>query len=94
MIEYYTNESASHLLRSMTRIYEKPEDCEALRKCLNQAIENVAREKDKELYKLRMHKIKLKKRIVFLSKALLGAHGNRSEIDVEYAVFCPTPDGE
>ena len=39
MIEYYTNESAAHLLLSMTRIVEKPEDCEALRKCLNKAVE-------------------------------------------------------
>lgn len=34
MAEYYTNESAAHLLLSMTRIVEKPEDCEGLRKCL------------------------------------------------------------
>lgn len=36
MAEYYTNESAAHLLLSMTRIVEKPEDCEGLRKCLNE----------------------------------------------------------
>ena len=39
MTEYY-NESAAHLLLSMTRIVEKPEDCDALRKCLNKAVEN------------------------------------------------------
>ncbi len=94
MIEYYTNESAAHLLLSMTRIVEKPEDCEALRKCLNQAVENAVIEKDIEIYRLRMYQTKLMKRIVFLSKALLGAHGNRSESDAENAVFCPTPDGE
>lgn len=92
MPEHYTNESAAHLLLSMTSIVEKPEDCEALRKCLNQAIENVAREKDKEIDKLRRYQIKLMKRIVFLSKTLLAAHGNRSESDAEYAVFCPNPD--
>lgn len=92
MTEYYTNESAAHLLLSMTRIVEKPEDCDALRKCLNKAVENAVSEKDKEIYRLRMYQIKLRKRIVFLSKTLLAAHGNRSESDAEYAVFCPNPD--
>lgn len=94
MIEYYTNESAAHLLLSMTRIVKKPEDCEALRKCLNQAVENAVIEKDIEIYRLRMYQTKLMKRIVFLSKTLLEAHGNRAASTVEYAVFCPTPDGE
>ena len=92
MTEYYTNESAAHLLLSMTRIVEKPEDCDALCKCLNQAVENAVDDKDKEIYRLRMYQIKLRKRIVFLSKTLLAAHGNRSESDAEYAVFCPNPD--
>lgn len=92
MIEYYTNESAAHLLLSMTRIVEKPEDCEALRKCLNQAVENAVREKDNEIYRLRMYQNKLKKRIVFLSKTLLEAHGNGAGSDAENAVFLPTPD--
>lgn len=95
MTEYYTNESAAHLLLSMTRIVEKPEDCEALRKCLNKAVENAVYEKDKEIDKLRRHKIKLMKRIVFISKLFLEyAYSRKPELNVEYAVFCPTPDGE
>ncbi|MBK8225262.1 MAG: hypothetical protein IPK73_29975 [Candidatus Obscuribacter sp.] len=59
MAEYYTNESAAHLLLSMTRIVEKPEDCEGLRKCLNKAVENVALERDKEIEKLKRYQSKL-----------------------------------
>ncbi len=95
MTEYYTNESAAHLLLSMTRIVEKPEDCDALRKCLNKAVENAVSEKDKEIYRLRMYQTKLMKRIVFISKLFLEcAYSRKPELNVEYAVFCPTPDGE
>jgi len=95
MPEHYTNESAAHLLLSMTRIVEKPEDCEALRKCLNQAVKIAVEEKDKEIDKLRRHKVKLMKRIVFISKLFLEyAYSRKPELDVEYAVFCPIPDGE
>ena len=95
MIEYYTNESAAHILQSMTRIVEKPEDCEALRKCLNKAVENAVYEKDLEIDKLRRYQIKLMKRIVFISKLFLEyAYSRKPELNVEYAVFCPTPDGE
>jgi len=95
MTEYYTNESAAHLLLSMTRIVEKPEDCDALRKCLNQAVENAVYEKDKEIDRLRRYQIKLMKRIVFISKAYLEhAYGHNPETNAAFDVFCPTPDGE
>lgn len=95
MPEHYTNESAAHLLLSMTRIVEKPEDCEALRKCLNQAIENVAREKDKEIDKLRRYQIKLMKRIVYISKTYLEyAYGNNQATNAAFTVFCPTQDDD
>ncbi len=91
----------TRIVETMTRIVEKPEDCEALRKCFNQAVENAVYEKDKEIDKLRRHKVKLMKRIVFISKLFLVsklfleyAYSRNPELDVEYAVFCPMPDGE
>jgi len=95
MIEYYTNESAAHLLLSMTRIVEKPEDCEGLRKCLNKAVENVALERDKEIEKLKRYQSKLIKRVLYLSQLCLHIiEEDLSKKDVLYSVFCPTPDGE
>ncbi|MBK8184158.1 MAG: hypothetical protein IPK63_15280 [Candidatus Competibacteraceae bacterium] len=93
MIEYYTNESAAHLLLSMTRIVEKPEDCEGLRKCLNKAVENVALERDKEIDKLKKIPIKTNKRVLYLSQLCLHiVEDDLSKKDVLYSVFCPTPD--
>lgn len=66
MTKYYTNKDAADLLLAMTSIVEKPEDCDALCKCFNQAVENAVDDKDKEIYRLRMYQIKLRKRIVFL----------------------------
>lgn len=93
MIEYYTNESAAHLLLSMTRIVEKPEDCEGLRKCLNKAVENVALERDKEIEKLKRYQSKLIKRVLYLSQLCLHIiEEDLSKKDVLYSVFCQTPD--
>lgn len=95
MTEYYTNERAAHLLLSMTRIVEKPEDCDSLRKCLNQAIENVSRERDKEIDKLKRYQSKLIKRVLYLSQLCLHiVEEDLPKKDVLYSVFCPTPDGE
>lgn len=95
MIEYYTNESAAHLLQSMTRIVEKPEDCEALRKCLNKAVENAVYEKDLEIDKLRRYQIKLMKRIVYLSKTYLEyAYVNNPSTNAAFTVFCPTNEDD
>ena len=88
MAEYYTNESAAHLLLSMTRIVEKPEDCEGLRKCLNKAVENVALERDKEIEKLKRYQSKLIKRVLYLSQLCLHiVEDDLSKKDVLYSVF-------
>lgn len=95
MPEHYTNESAAHLLLSMTSIVEKPEDCEALRKCLNKAVDNAVYEKDRELDKLRRYQMKLTKRIVYLSTTCLEASKGIHPAHVLIGrVFCPTPDHE
>ena len=62
---------------------------------MNQAVKIAVEEKDKEIDKLRRLKVKLMKRIVFISKLFLEyAYSRKPELDVEYAVFCPIPDGE